>query len=194
MPFNAGGSTDILARSIASFLPDKLGQPVTVVNRPSAGGQVDVTWFLSQQADGHTILITSALPYIANNILTTGAKYTLDDFAFINAQWIDYTIVAVPTESHYKSLGDLIKGMRDNPGKLSSSVTYSSAGHVNTHVLLDALGIPADSIKIITYDGGSQARNALSSGQVDFGVDQGDGLLGYKEKVRALAVMLDAKT
>ena len=93
VPFNAGGSTDLLARSLASFLPDHLGQPVTVVNVPGAGGQIGVTRYLAKPADGHTILVSSALPYLENNILRTGATYKLKDFSFVNAQWVDYTIL-----------------------------------------------------------------------------------------------------
>lgn len=191
VPFNAGGSTDMLARSLASFLPDELGQPVTVVNRPGAGGQIGITWFLQQPPDGHTLLVTAAAPYIPINILVTGADYTLDDFVFVNSQWIDYTIVAVPNESPYESLEELIEAVKANPGELSTGVTYGSAGHLNTMVLLDALEIPAEDVRIVTFDGGAQARTALASGQVDFGIDQGEGLLPFSDSVRPLAVFLE---
>ena len=95
VPFNAGGSLDRMARGIAPYLSKELGQPVTVTNRPGAGGQVGTTWFLQQPDDGYTLMMTAATPYLPTNILITGAKYTLADFAFVNAQWSDYTFIAV---------------------------------------------------------------------------------------------------
>ena len=182
VPFNAGGSTDLFARNLAPALSQELGQPINVINKPGAGGQIGASYFLAQPSDGYTMMVTAAAPYLPNNILTTGAEYTLEDFAFVNAQWIDYTIIAVPSDSPFQSLDDLIGTIKDRPGELSTSVTFGSAGHINTLVLLDALGLDQDAIRIVTFDGGAEARTALAGGQVDFGIDQGEGLAGLPKK------------
>src|SRR3546814_202734 len=69
--FGVGGSADRTARALAQFLPEELGQPVTVVNREGAGGQLAATYVLSQPADGYTLLATSISPYLANSIIHT---------------------------------------------------------------------------------------------------------------------------
>ncbi|HEX7128264.1 MAG TPA: tripartite tricarboxylate transporter substrate binding protein [Thermodesulfobacteriota bacterium] len=192
--FNAGGSVDRMARGLAPYLSAELGKPVTVVNRPGAGGQAGTTWFLAQPDDGHTLMISPATPYLATNILITGAKYTLDDFAFVNAQWIDYAFLAVPKDRPYRSLKDLVDAIRANPGKVSTGVTFGSAGHVSTLVLLEALGLPHDAVRIVTFDGGGPLRTALAGGHVDFSIQQAEGADTIKDFVRPLAVLLDERT
>src|SRR5262245_20258336 len=95
VPFDAGGSVDRLARGLAPYLSKQLGQPVTVENRPGAGGQVGTTWFLQQPDDGYTLMVSPATPYLPTNILVTRARYKLDDFTFINGQWTDFAFLAV---------------------------------------------------------------------------------------------------
>jgi tripartite-type tricarboxylate transporter receptor subunit TctC len=192
--FNTGGSVDRMARGLATVLSAQLGKPVSVVNRPGAGGQAGTTWFLSQPDDGHVLMISPATPYLATNILITGAKYTLDDFAFVNAQWIDYAFLAVPKEGPYRSLKELVDAVRANPGKLSTGVTFGSAGHVSTLVLLEALGLPHDAVRIVTFDGGGPLRTALAGGHVDFSIQQAEGAETIKDFIRPLAVLLEKRT
>ena len=193
VPFNAGGSLDRMARGLAPYLSKELGQPVTVVNRPGAGGQVGTTWFLQQPDDGYTLLVTAATPYLPTNILVTGAKYTLDDFAFVNAQWSDYTMLAVHKDRPYKTLKDLIDAVKANPGKLSTGVTFGSAGQISTMMMLEALGIPADGVRIVTYDGGGPLRTALAGGHLDFSVVQGEGSETIRDFIRPLAVFRESR-
>lgn len=192
--FNAGGSVDRMARGLATFLSAEIGKPVTVVNRPGAGGQAGTTWFLQQPDDGHTLMVSPATPYLPTNILVTGARYTLDDFAFINAQWTDYAFLAVPKDRPHKSLKDLVDAIRANPGKVSAGVTFGSAGHVITLVLLEALGLPHDAVRIVTFDGGGPLRTALAGGHVDFSIQQAEGAETIKDFVRPLAVLLEKRT
>jgi putative tricarboxylic transport membrane protein len=191
VPFDTGGSVDRLARGLATYLPKQLGKPVTVVDRPGAGGQVGTTWFLQQPDDGYTLMVTPATPYLPVDILVTGAKYKMSDFTFVNAQWSDYTLLAVPKDRPYKTLGDLIDAIKAAPGKLSVSVTFGSVGHVTTAVLLQTLGLPPNAVRIVTFDGGGATRTALAGGQVDFSIEQAEGAETIKDLIRPLAVFLD---
>jgi putative tricarboxylic transport membrane protein len=186
--FDAGGSVDRMARGLATFLPKHLGQPVIVDNRPGAGGQVGTTWFLAQPADGYTLMISPATPYIVNNIVVTGARYTLDDFTFINAQWTDFAFLAVPKDRPYKTLSELVDAIKTNPGKLSAGVTFGSIGHVSTVVLLEKLGLARDAVRLVTFDGGGPLRTALAGGQVDFSIVQAEGSETIADLIRPLAV------
>ena len=64
VPFDVGGSADRLARGFAQYMPKYLGQPMTVVDRAGAGGMIGTTWFLHQPADGYTVMLTPATPFI----------------------------------------------------------------------------------------------------------------------------------
>ena len=189
--FDAGGSVDRLARGLAQFMPKYLGQPMTVVNRTGAAGQIGTTWFLQQPDDGYTLMVSPATPYLPVNILVTGARYKMSDFTFINAQWTDYTLLAVPKDRPYQTLGQLIDAIKAQPGKLSVSVTFGSVGHITTAVLLKALGLPPDAVRLVTFDGGGPTRMALAGGQVDFSIEQAEGAETIKDLIRPLAVFLD---
>ncbi len=191
VPFDAGGSVDRLARGFAEFMPKSLGQPMTVVDRVGAGGQIGTSWFLHQPDDGNTVMLTPATPFLPINILVTGARYTLDDFTFVNAQWIDYTVLFTPNDRPYKTAADLIDAIRANPGKLSAGVSFGSVGHLTTLALINALGLGPDAIRVVTFDGAGALRTALAGGQVDFSIDQGEGTETIVGFVRPLAVFLD---
>jgi len=189
--FGVGGSADRTARALAQFLPQELGQPVTVVNREGAGGQLAATYVLSQPADGYTLLATSISPYLANSILTTGATYTLDDFAFINGQWSDWDVVALNKDREFQTLADFMAAVKANPGKHSASVVTGSAGELTAYLLMEAAGLPTDAMNVVTYESGSAARAAVAGGQVDITIVGGEGTEGIREMIRPLAVVRD---
>ncbi len=191
VPFDAGGSVDRLARGFAEFMPKALGQPITVVDRAGAGGQIGATWLLRQPDDGYTVMLTPATPFLPINILVTGARYTLADFTFVNAQWIDYTVLFTPKDRPYKTLADLIDAIKANPGKLSAGVSFGSVGHLSVLALINALGLGPASIRVVTFDGSGATRTAMAGGQVDFAIEQGEGSEKIVDFIRPLAVFLD---
>jgi putative tricarboxylic transport membrane protein len=191
VPFDVGGSADRLARGFAQFMPKYLGQPMTVVDRAGAGGMIGTSWFLQQPADGYTVMLTPATPFIPVNILVTNARFTLDSFTFVNAQWTDYTILVVPKDRPWRTAAELIDAIRANPGKLSTSADFGSVGHITTMALLDALGLPPNAIRIVTFDGAGAMRTALAGGQVDFNIGQAEGAVVIRDFIRTLAVFLD---
>ncbi|MCH8098787.1 MAG: hypothetical protein IID53_17170 [Proteobacteria bacterium] len=193
MPFKPGGSVDRMARGLASFMTYELNVPITVLNKPGAGGQLGHTYFLQQPNDGYTLLVTPAIPYIGNNILITGAKFSMDDFAFVNTQWSDWTMVATQKDKPYKTFGSLIDAIKKNPGKISTGVTFSSSGHLSTMALLSALGLKPDALRIVTYGGGGPLRSALAGGQIDFAVVQAEGSEVIRDNIRPLAAFLKKK-
>ena len=169
VPFDAGGSADRMARTLADPLRETLGVPVTVENRPGGAGGLGATYVSRQPADGNTLLLMQATPYLANAILVGGAPVEWDDFRLLNAQWNDYAIVAVHKDSPYQSLEQLVEAMRE-PGKVSSGIIFANGGHLQTLMLMDSLDIPHENVRFVTYDGGSPLRTALAGNQVDFEV------------------------
>lgn len=189
--FGVGGSADRTARALAQFMPKELGQPISVVNREGAGGQLAASYVLGQPADGYTVLATAISPYLANSIVHTQADYTLDDFAFINGQWSDWDIIAVNKDREIQTLGEMMTAIKENPGKHSVSVVPSSAGHLTTYLLLEAAGLDESALNIVTYESGGAARAAVAGGQVDFTILGGEGSEGIREMIRPLAVVRD---
>ena len=193
VPFDAGGSADRFARGFAQYMPKYLGQPITVVDRAGAGGLIGTTWFMQQPPDGYTVMLTPATPFIPVNILVTNARFTLDDFTFVNAQWTDFTILLVPKDRPWKTAAELIDAIRANPGKISTGVDFGSVGHISTIALLNALGLGPSALRIVTFDGAGAMRTALAGGQVDFNIGQAEGAQIIRDFVRPLAVFLEER-
>ena len=189
VPFDTGGSTDRLARQIASNLSPHLnGAPVTVVNRPGASGAVGSAFLLSQPADGTNFLVTHAIPYLANNVLTSGLPMAWEDFTPVNIQWPQSSLLFVSRESGFETLPDLIEGIRDNPGEYSSAVLSGSGAYLQLQLMLEELDIPVDNVRWITYEGGGPQRSAVAGGNVTFALSAAQGTLGMADLVVPLAI------
>ena len=191
VPFDVGGSADRLSRGFAQYMPKYLGQPMTVVDRAGASGMIGTNWLLQQPADGYTVMMTPATPYIPINIIITNAHFTLDDFTFVNGQWTDYSAMIVPKDRPWRTAKELIDAIRANPGKISTGVDFGSVGHIETLSMLDALGLKPDAVRFVTFDGSGAMHAALAGGQLDFYIGQSEANLVIKEYVRTLAVFLD---
>ena len=187
--FGVGGSADRTARALSQYMPEALGQPITVVNREGAGGQLAASYVLAQEPDGYTLLATAISPYLANSIVHTGADYGIDDFAYVNGQWSDWDIIAVNKDLDIETLGEMMTSIKENPGKHSVSVVPSSAGQLTAYLLLEAAGLDESALNIVTYESGGAARAAVAGGQVDFTILGGEGSEGIREMIRPLAVV-----
>ncbi|WP_372922274.1 Bug family tripartite tricarboxylate transporter substrate binding protein [Roseovarius sp.] len=190
VPFNAGGSADRMARTLADPLSQELGVPVVVENRPGGAGGLGATYVSQQPADGNMVLLMQATPYLANAILVGGAPVEWDDFSLLNAQWNDYAIWAVHEDSPYETFEQLVEAMRE-PGQVSSGIIYGNGGHLQTILAMNALDIPVENVRFVTYDGGAPLRTALAGNQVDFEVLAARGAASIIDSLRILAVVND---
>lgn len=184
----AGGSFDRVARAMAPYLSEKLGQPVVVENRPGAATHVGHVYFLQQPDDGHTIMVT-APNVMTTNIIAGVAKYTLDDFAFINTQWTDWDLVFASSSSGYKSAVDFVNDAKARPGQVSVAVISKSSGELTLHLLLEAFGLDAKAVRMVTYDDGNELRTAMAGGHMDLAITAGDSTEAIKELITPLAVV-----
>ena len=191
--FGVAGSADRTARGLATFMADELGQPIKVVNKPGAGSQLASNYVLQQPADGYTVYATAVSPYLGNSIIHGGAKFSLDDFAYINSQWNDWDIILINKDRPYKTLAEFLEAVREEPKKHSVSVVPNSSGHIHTLVLLDSANIPRENLNIVTYESGGAARSAVAGGQVDITIQAGEGSEGIREFTRPLAVFREEK-
>jgi putative tricarboxylic transport membrane protein len=186
VPFDTGGYNDRLARAFAPFLQEALGQPLTIINRGGAGAMLGHTFFLQQPDDGYTILCTSAAPYLPLNILTQDADFELTDFYMVNLPSQDYTLMATSADSELQSIDDVVARLKEDPGSLSVGLQPASADLVNFSILCDANEIDLNAVRMVTYDGGGPARNAVAGGVVDVGLVGGEGFLPLAEQIRPL--------
>jgi tripartite-type tricarboxylate transporter receptor subunit TctC len=158
---------DFSARTIAPKLAQLLGQSVIVENKPGAGGTIATHFVATAPADGYTLLLgeTGQLE-IAPYIYKALPYKTLTDLTPIGmmTDGAGIVIVANTKTTNIRSLADLIREAKANPGKLS----YGSAGIGSIHHLVmetfkDGVGID---VTHIPYKGGGQALPAFLAGDV----------------------------
>lgn len=170
VPFAPGGNTDLIARTIAPKLGEKLGQSIIVENRPGAGGTIATTEVASAAADGYTMQIgdisTHAIsPYVYKNLTYN----PVDDFEpVIQVTSVSLILVANP-QVKASNLQELIDLAKSDPESLS----YASSGngspqHLAFEYLKSLTGI--DPVHI-PYNGSAPALTDVIAGHVPLMID-----------------------
>ncbi len=122
--FAAGGTADAGARILASGMEKELGTPVVVVNKPGAGAQIMYTALTQSKPDGYTIGNTNFPSAIVSYLdPARKATYTRKDFELLALHVVDPGILAVKTDSPFKTLKDLVDVGKANPKKIRISTT-----------------------------------------------------------------------
>ncbi|MEJ2344659.1 MAG: tripartite tricarboxylate transporter substrate binding protein [Gammaproteobacteria bacterium] len=190
-PYGPGGASDLAARTLASVAPQYIGQPVLVVNRTGAGGVVGSNFVRNARPDGYTLLIARVGSEAVGPALNPTIPYKYNDFTFLGLLELNPYVFVVKADSPYKTFGDLVKALKEHPGKLS----YSTSGpgtilNMGPQMLFDILGLPTNAATMVPYKGGGGAATALLGGHVDFlGVNLATVLSNIQAgKLRALAV------
>lgn len=164
VPWAAGGSTDILARSLSEQLSKSLGQPVIVDNRAGASGNIGSNFVAKAKPDGYTLLVGSMSTHAMNPALMPTMPFRgVEDFTPI-AQIANVvnTLVINPSVPA-KNVRELIAYAKANPGKLA----YASAGAGSTNHLSAVLFEKAAGIEMlhVPYKGGAPAVLDTVGGQ-----------------------------
>ena len=161
--YGAGGGVDRTARSVQKFLPTALGQSVVVENHKGAGGKIGLKKFMAAPRDGYTIL-TAFAPATTVVKFKDPKIFKNSDLAIINVQWSDPVMLVARKDTGWKTLDDMVKAAKANPGKLAfASSGKGSAGPIMANILFKKLGLK---IKIIPYKGGGKTRAAFKGGHV----------------------------
>jgi tripartite-type tricarboxylate transporter receptor subunit TctC len=173
--FPAGGSTDVGARILAASAEKDFGQPITVVNKAGAGGQIGFTEAARARPDGYTLCFLN-LPGINTITLDPERKaaFTIDSFIPVVNQVLDPGLIWVKGDGPYKSLADLIDAAKKNPGKLSACTTgILSDDHLAILMMQEATGAE---FRIVHFDGGAQQITGVLGGHVDVAFDNVGGV------------------
>ena len=189
VPYKAGGSADSLARGIAPFLEEKLGVPIVIQNQPGASGQIGAMLFLKEPADGYTLFL-GVQPYLSKSIFAQGAKYSLDDFAIVNAENLGAISLTVNAESPFGNIGEFITKVRENPGKYSCGTVAGGAMHILALLLQEQLDLD---FKIIPSNSGAPVRSNLLGKHIDFATNGAAADAMMKPEVRSLGLSTRGK-
>jgi tripartite-type tricarboxylate transporter receptor subunit TctC len=164
--FTAGGTTDILARSIGAQLSEKLKQQFIVDNKPGAGGNLGTELVVRAPADGYTLLVGSVGPIAVNPTLYPKLAYNpLTDLVPI-VQIADVpNVLVVHASVPAKSFDEFVAYARANPGKLNyASTGVGTSAHLSGFIFSKRAGLDATHVP---YKGADALRDLLA-GRVQF--------------------------
>jgi len=164
VPFAPGGSTDILARLVAGYLHQALGQPVIVENRSGASGNIGTAIVARTAPDGHTFLFNTMSVHTMNHALFAAMPFDgVNDFSPITLlAYVTNTMVLHPSVPA-SNVRELIAYAKANPKKIA----YASAGAGSTNHLCGALFEKMTQVSMVhvPYRGGAPAIADTGAGQ-----------------------------
>jgi len=182
--FAPGGGTDIVARLFARHLETRLGQPITVVNRPGASSEVALTYVARSRPDGLVLGLTN-MPSFVTVPVERRAQYTLDSFAFIGNIMTDPTGIVVRADSPIRDIPDLIRRAKADPEGIVAS---TSGIGTDDHLMMAMISRLADvRFTIVHYTGAPLQRTALLAGQVQLNTMSIGEIMPQPQGLRYLA-------
>ena len=189
VPFPPGGATDISARLVGQKLSEMWGQTIVIENRGGAAGGVGAAEAARATPDGYTLFFPSGSVMTANQHVYAKLNYDPEkDFVPVTNVVSGPQVLAVPANSPYKSVKDLIDAAKAQPGKLTfghagiGSQTHLAAENFVSTAKIDAVQVP--------YRGEGPALVGLVSGDTNFAVTNVAATIAHinSGRLRALGV------
>jgi tripartite-type tricarboxylate transporter receptor subunit TctC len=188
VPYLAGGTTDLVARTVGQRVGEKLGQPVVIDNRPGAGGNIGMDAVAKAAPDGYTIgfgaISTNALnPHLYKNMPFDPRK----DFSAISLLGHSVIVLEVSPSVPVKNVAELVAYLKQKPG-----MNYGTAGAGTSMHLAAAMfeQMTQTQLTHVPYKGSGPAINDMLGGHLPAMFDNLPASLPHIQagKLRALAV------
>jgi len=188
VPTSPGSTADVVARVVAENLGKALAQPLIVENLAGAAGIPGTRQLVSAKPDGYTLGIVSSNHAINPSLYKSLPYDTVRDITPISVIGTTPLVVVVGENSPYKTMADLLKAAREQPGKIN----YGSSGtgsvlHLAGELLKSKAGVD---MMHIPYKGGNALITDVMSGQIQVAFLATPSVLAQVQagKLRALAV------
>jgi tripartite-type tricarboxylate transporter receptor subunit TctC len=187
--FPPAGTTDIAARIIAEPLSQRLGQPVTIENRPGAGGNVGADVVAKGEADGHLLLMqTVSAGAINYQLYGPRIPYKPEDFAAVSLVVRVPNAIFVNPNVRATTLAELVALVRANPGRMNIG---SSGVGTSLHMTGELLKLAANlDLTHVPFRGAGPMLQEIIAGRIEVGVDNLPSVIGHlrEGRLRPLAV------
>jgi tripartite-type tricarboxylate transporter receptor subunit TctC len=186
--FTAGSGPDIVARLVSTEMSQSMGQPVVADNRVGAGGRIAADFVAKQPADGYTFLLgTASMLMVSPHFIKDMPYDTFRDFTPIAMGVIPGTAAVVTTALPVRSMADLVRYAKANPGKLN----YGTNGIGSSHHLVGELINMAAGIDMqhVPFKGSNEVQSAVLANQVQLIFTSPANVRQYADKARPIALL-----
>jgi tripartite-type tricarboxylate transporter receptor subunit TctC len=192
--FAAGGPTDILARLMAQWLSQRLGQPFVVENRPGVGGNLATDAVVNAPPDGHTLLLVAPANTINATLYDKLSFNFMRDIAPVGSIMRAFYVMEVTPALPVRSVPEFIAYAKAHPGEINmASAGSGTPQHVAGELFKLMTGVE---MVHVPYRGSVPALTDLMGGQVQVMFDNMISSLELIRagKLRALAVTTTARS
>ncbi|HEV7578519.1 MAG TPA: tripartite tricarboxylate transporter substrate binding protein [Caldimonas sp.] len=188
VPYPPAGTTDVLARIVAQWLTEHLGQTFLIENKPGAGNNMGVEFVVNAPPDGYTMLLVNPANGINATLYKNLSFNFIRDIAPVAGIVRTPNVMEVSPKLPVKSVAEFIAYCKANPGKINMASSGSGTSvHLSGELFKSMTG--CDMLHV-PYKGAGPALTDLMGGQVDVIFDNLPSSVGHIKagKIRALGV------
>ena len=188
VPYPPAGTTDVLARIVAQWLTEKLGQPFVIENKPGAGNNLGTEMVVKAPPDGYTMLLVNPANGINATLYKELSFNVIRDIAPVAGIVRTPNVMEVTPSFPAKTVAEFIAYCKANPGKINMASSGSGTSvHLSGELFKSMTGCQ---MLHVPYKGAGPALTDLMGGQVDVIFDNLPSSVGHIKsgKLRALAV------
>ena len=181
-----GGATDFQARIVTMMASNYLKEPIVIINKGGAGGQVGWNWFATSATKDGYDLGAYNLPHFISQSIVFNTKYNINNVEPIANWGADPAVLIVPKNSPLNSIKDFVAYAKKNPGK----ITVSGAGLFVGHHIATLQLEKAANIKLtyVPAKGGVAALQMVMGGQVMAGFNNLSDAYRNQDRLKIIGV------
>src|SRR5574341_2570391 len=191
IPANPGGGWDQTGRSLAgAMMSAKLVSGVQFENKGGAAGAIGLAQFVSAAKGDPNALMIGGMVMVGGTYLQK-SPVTLAQVTPIARLTSEWEVIVVPANSPHKTMADLLKTFKADPGKVSwGGGSAGGTDHILAGLVARAVGVEGAKVNYAPFSGGGEALAAILGGHVTAGVSGYGEWAGQIQSgdLRALAI------
>jgi tripartite-type tricarboxylate transporter receptor subunit TctC len=165
VPFAAGGSSDVIARTVAEQMGAALGQTIIIENIGGAGGSIALAKAARATPDGYTIAIGNAGTNAAAYTIYPDLAFTPDSFAPIGVVAKTFGVIALRKDFPASNVQEFIAYAKSHPGKVN--LGHAGVGSSNYLICKSFVQAAGVDVALVSYRGAAPALTDAIGGQID---------------------------